>query len=77
MVEQKTLKITSKFCVGQLITANNGIWYKILNVKCLDDWYYEVYNIGEDNTHFELCSIIDENFRKMRFVDEIKKMLKD
>ena len=69
------LKITPKFCVGQLITDNNGTWYNITNIKCLDDWYYEVYDIVENSTHLELCSIIDEKFRENRFADEIKKML--
>lgn len=69
------LKITPKFCVGQLITDNNGTWYKITNIKCLDDWYYVVYDVCEDTTHHELCSIIDEKFRENRFAGEIKKML--
>ncbi|MBO6273877.1 hypothetical protein J6O48_14060 [bacterium] len=74
---KQPLKITPKFCVGQLITNNNGTWYKILNIKCLDDWYYKLYDVCEDNTHLELCSIIDEKFRLNRFVSEIKKMLKN
>lgn len=72
-LNKQTLKITPKFCIDQLITDNNGTWYKITNIKCLDDWYYEVYDIGEDKTYktyLELCSIIDERFR---YVGEIKK----
>ena len=76
-LNKQSLKITPKFCVGQLITDDNGTWYRITNIKCLDDWYYEVYDACEDNTHHELCSIIDKKFRKNRFVDEIKKMIGD
>lgn len=76
-LSKQTLKITPKFCVGQLITDNNGNWYKILNIECLDDWYYKVYDIAEDKTQLELCSNIDEKFRKIRFVNEIKKMMGD
>lgn len=61
-LSKQILKITPKFCVGQMITDNNGTWYKILNIKCLDDWYYELYDIGEDKTYLKLCSIIDERF---------------
>lgn len=73
----KENKIAPKLCVGQMITDNNGTWYEIRNIKCLDDWYYEVYDVGEDNTHLELCSIIDEKFHKMRFVNDIKRRLKN
>ena len=76
-LSKQSLKITPKFCVGQLITDNNGTWYKITNIKCLDDWYYVVYDVCEDTTHHELCSIIDEKFRENRFVGEIKKMIGD
>ena len=76
-LSKQTLKITPKFCVGQLITDDNGTWYQITNIKCLDDWYYEVYDICEGDTHLELCSIIDEKFRENRFVSEIKKMIRD
>ena len=76
-LSKQTLKITPKFCVGQLITDDNGTWYQITNIKCLDNWYYEVYDICEGDTHFELCSIIDEKFRENRFVSEIKKMIRD
>ena len=76
-VDELILKITPKFCVGQLITDDNDTWYQITNIKCLDDWYYEVYDICEGDTHLELCSIIDEKFRENRFVSEIKKMIRD
>ena len=71
------LKITPKFRVGQLITDDDGTWYRITNIKCLDDWYYEVYDACEDDTHHELCSVIDGKFRENRFVDEIKKMIEN
>ena len=61
-LSKQTLKITPKFCIGQMITDNNGTWYKIINIKCLNDWYYEVYDIAEDKTYLELCSNIDERF---------------
>lgn len=76
-VSKQTLKITPKFCVGQVITDDNGNWYKITNIKCLDDWYYELYDVCENNTHHELCSIIDDKFRENCFVNEIKKMIGD
>lgn len=76
-MSKQTLKITPKFCAGQVITDDNGTWYKIKNIKCLDDWHYELYDICEDNTYLELCSIIDEKFRANSFVHEIKKMLGD
>lgn len=74
---KQPLKITPKFCVGQVITDDNGTWYGIKNIKCLDDWYYELYDVGKASTHLELCSIIDEKFRENRFVGEIKKMMGD
>ena len=61
-LSKQTLKITPKFCIGQLITDNYGTWYKILNIECLGDWYYKVYDIAEDKTHLELCSDIDERY---------------
>ena len=76
-LSKQTLQITPKFCVGQVITDDNGTWYKITNIKCLDDWHYELYDVGKANTHLELCSIIDEKFRENRFVGEIKKMMGD
>ena len=74
-LSKQTLQITPKFCIGQLITDDNGTWYKIKNIKCLE--YYELYDACEDTTHLELCSIIDEKFRENRFVGEIKKMMGD
>lgn len=50
---------------------------KITNIKCLDDWYYELYDVCEDNTRHELCSIVDEKFRANSFDSEIKKMMGD
>ena len=75
-LSKQPLKITPKFCIGQLITDDNSTWYNILNIVCFGDWYYKVYDVCKDTTHFELCSIIDERFRKMHFVSEIKKTLK-